>query len=332
MNQFKQPTTMQAITAQAYGGPEVLTLNEIPIPVPGDDDVLVRVHAAAIHHGDCILLTGEPRFLRLMTGFGKPKQPVPGGDLAGIVEAIGKNVTRFAVGDAVFGGRDGFTDYGGALAAYCRVPENKLVKKPENISFEAAAGAGISGTTALAALEKGGVAEGQRVLVNGASGGVGTFAVQIAKARGAHVTAVAAGNKHDFLRKAGADECIDYKTEDYTQRSDKWDLLIDAACFRPIREGRRALQRDGQYVVVGGSDSAPFAAMGMSLWTKLSGGPRVFGLTSESSPELLGALAELLASRKIETTIDRVYPLARAAEAFAYAGEGHTKGKVVITI
>ena len=197
---------MKALYARAYGGPEVLELREIDKPSIGDGEVLVKVKAAAIHKGDWHLLTGSPGIIKLMSGWSRPKNPVPGGDLAGIVEAVGSKVTRFKIGDEVFGGRDGFKDYGGSLAEFCRVPEAKLAIKATGISFEQAAGLGISGCTALVAVKKGGVKAGQSVLVNGASGGVGHFALQIARSVGATVTAVCSTPKISAMRELGANQ------------------------------------------------------------------------------------------------------------------------------
>ncbi|MCR9144388.1 MAG: NAD(P)-dependent alcohol dehydrogenase [bacterium] len=324
--------TMQAATVRAYGGPELISINDIPRPLPGDDEVLVQVHAAALHAGDALILKGEPAILRLMTGLTRPKQPVPGADLSGVVAAIGKNITRFQVGDAVFGGRDGFHDYGGALAQYCRVPEHKLEHKPENLGFDEAAAVAISGSTALAGLIKAKLKAGQSVLINGATGGVGSFAVQIAKALGAEVTAVCSTGKSDFVRELGADHVIDYKHQDYTRLDRKWDLVFDAACFRPVSEAMRAAKANGKYLLVGGSTGAPFAAMGLGLYAKLRGGPQILSMASESTPELLARLAEMLRDQKIRPAIDRVYELAQSREAFAYLSAGHTRGKVVIRI
>ena len=325
-------STMPAICASAYGGPEVLSFKQIPRPVPGDDDVRVQVRAAALHAGDCLILRGEPFPIKLMMGLRRPKEAVPGGDLSGIVTAVGKKVRRFRPGDAVFGGRDGFTDYGGALAAYCRVPEKKLEIKPENVDFAEAAAVGISGSTALAGLTKAGLTAGQSVLVNGATGGVGSFAVQIAKARGAEVTAVCSAGKQDFVRTLGADHVIDYTRDDYTQQDRKWDLVFDAACFRPVREALQAAKPNGTYIMIGGSTDAPFAAMWYGLRARIFGGPSILSLASESTPELLRTLGEMLARNEIRPAIDRSFPLDRAAEAFEYLCAGHTRGKIVITI
>lgn len=328
------PGTMSAVVAADYGDPEVLSLAERPRPEIGPQDVLVQVRAAAIHAGDGYLLRGEPLPLRLATGLRRPTQPIPGGDLAGTVVAVGPEVSRFQIGDAVFGGPDSISDYGGALAEYCRVPEAKLAAKPESLDFAEAATLGISGTTALAALQKGGGSQpGQRVLVNGASGGVGSFAVQIAKATGAHVTAVCRGEKAEWMRQLGADEIIDYTREDFAAGPQTWDLVIDAACFRPLRETKRAAGRSGRYVVVGGSLSAPLQAILHALRGKLSGGPRVLAFSSESTPELLNELATLAESGKVRPAIDRRYTLKSAEEirhAFAYLMAGHTSGKIVV--
>lgn len=332
MHAEQELSTIRAITANGYGGPEVLNLSEVPRPIPGDDDVLVEIHAAALHAGDCFILKGEPFPIRLMMGLRRPKEPVPGGDLSGIVTAVGKNVRRFRPGDAVFGGRDGFADYGGALAAYCRVPESKLETKPDNVDFAAAASVGISGSTALAGLMKAGLTAGQSVLVNGATGGVGSFAVQIARARGAEVTAVCSTGKQDFVRALGAADVIDYTRDDYTQQDRKWDLVFDAACFRPVREAVRAAKANGTYIMIGGSTNAPFAAMWHGLRSRLFGGPSVLSLASESSPELLNTLGEMMSRNEIRPAIDRSFPLERAAEAFEYLCAGHTRGKTVITI
>ncbi len=316
---------MKAIVHDRYGPPEVLRLEEVGKPEPGDGDVLVRVHAAAANAGDWHLMRADPFLVRLMFGFLRPKHRTPGSDIAGRVEAVGRNVKAFREGDEVFGllSESGF----GAFAEYACVPEGALAGKPANTTFEEAAAIPCAATTALQALRKGGIAAGRRVLVNGASGGVGTFAVQIAKSFGAEVTGVCSTRNLDLVRSIGADHVIDYTREDFTRGGGRWDLILDAAAFRSVLDCRRALSPEGVYVMVGGSAGRMFQTMLLSPLF-----PRLRFLASKADREDLVFLKGLVESGKVRSVIDRRYPLSEVPDAIRYVEEGHARGKVVITM
>jgi NADPH:quinone reductase-like Zn-dependent oxidoreductase len=299
-------------------------------PVPADDEVLVQVRAAAVNPLDWHYLRGEPYLMRLSAGFGRPKDTRIGVDYAGVVVAVGKDVTGFKPGDEVLGGRSG------TLAEYVAVPESRnVVLKPARLSFEQAGSVGIAGVTALQAVrDHGGVERGQRVLINGASGGVGTFAVQIAKALGAEVTGVSSTRNLELVRSLGADRVIDYKHEDFTAGDDRYDVVIDTVGNRSFREVARVLKPDGRYVIVGGpSDNrwlgalmTPLAAALQSPFLK----PEYKFFMAQMTPEDLAYLARLMEEGKVTPVIDRTYPLAQAAEAIGYLEQGRARGKVVV--
>lgn len=322
--------TMQAIIYCDYGGPEVLRLAEIAKPVPKDDQVLVKVRAAAVNPYDWHFMRGEPYLMRLGAGLRKPQNSRFGVDFAGTVETVGKNVTRLKPGDAVFGGRTG------AFAQYLAIAERSVTLKPENISFEQAGGIQIAGMTALQGLRtKGELQSGQSVLINGASGGVGTFAVQIAKALGAHVTGVCSTRNVEMVRGLGADRVIDYKNEDFTQGAERYDLILDMVGNRSLRECRRVLKPEGRYVMIGGKKGRwirpmdrALRAMLFSLFVEQEMGMMV----SEFNRDDLDFLRDLMAAGKLTPVLDRTYPLAQAAEAIRYLEEGHARGKVVLVV
>ena len=315
---------MQAIVQDRYGSSEVLEAQEIDKPEVGDDEVLVRVQAASIHVGDWILMTGSPFIMRLATGLRKPKNRVPGTDVAGTVEAVGKNVTRLRLGDEVFGWGSG------AFAEYARAPEEQFVEKPAELTFEEAASVGVSATTALQLLrDDGKLQPGQKVLINGASGGVGTFAVQLAKALGAEVTGVCSTRNVELVRALGADHVIDYTQEDFTQGGPRYDLILDNAGNHSLSALRRALAPTGRLIPNSGS-----AGLGTFI-TAFVSSPflRQQGRPYLSVPKLkdLTFLKELIEAGKVTPAIDRTYPLSDAADAFRYLENGHARGKVVIT-
>ena len=332
-----QPTTnqptMKAIVRERYGSPDVLELKDVPKPVLGDDGVLVRVRAASINAYDWHMLRGSPSLVRMSEGWRRPKNRAMGVDLAGEVEAVGKNVTVFRPGDLVFGARTG------ALAEYVRgTATSALAPKPAGLTFAEAAAVNMAGTTALQGLrDKGQIKAGQRVLVNGASGGVGTFAVQIAKAFGGHVTAVTSTKNVDLVRSLGADEVIDYTQEDFTRSGRRYDLIFDVAASRSLRETRRVLAPNGILVMVGvkgGRRMAPIVARLLTavVWTRLAGKKRMLPFLAHNSTADLLVLKELIDSGKVRPVIDRTYPLSETADAIRYLEEGHARGKVVITI
>jgi NADPH:quinone reductase-like Zn-dependent oxidoreductase len=325
---------MTAVVRCDYGTADVLRLARLETPVPGDEEILVKVHAAAVNPLDWHEMRGTPYIMRLNTGLRRPTELRLGVDYAGTVEAVGAKVTRFKPGDTVFGGRSG------ALAQYLVARADRAVAlKPENVSFEQAAGVGIAGTTALQALrDKGRLEAGNRVLVNGASGGVGTFAVQIAKSMGAEVTGVSSARNHELVRSLGADHLIDYKTQDYTAGEARYDVILDAVGNRSLSENRRVLVPDGRYVLVGGGGpdagnwigpmAKPLLALLMSPFVSQEMGLLLAQLTREDTQ----ALAALMQSGAVTPVIDRRYPLAETAEAIRYLETGRARGKVIVTM
>jgi len=316
---------MKAIVQNEYGSPDVLELKEIDKPVVKDDDVLVRVHAAALHAGDYFAMRGVPYLVRMSAGWPKPKNYVPGYDVAGHVEAVGKNVTRFQPGDEVFGACNG------TCAEYACAGEDKFVLKPANLTFEQAAAVPTSALAALHGLRDAGkVQPGQKVLINGASGGVGTFAVQIAKAFGAEVTGVCSTRNVDMVRSIGADHVIDYTQEDFTQSGQRYDLILDNVGNHSFSDCRRALTPQGTLIPNTGHAGMGYVvkALVLSLFVRQQGRPFVAIPNNED----LVVLKELVESGKVTPVIDRTYPLSETPEAFRYLNEGHARGKVVITV
>ena len=320
---------MKAIVQSTYGAPDdVLVLKDIDKPKVGDGDVLVRVHAASVHLGDWILMTGVPRIMRLGTGLRGPKHPVPGTDIAGTVEAIGKGVTKLHVGDEVFGYCDG------AFAEYASAPEDHFVPKPAGLSFEQAAAVGVSATTALQLLrDQGKVKPGQSVLINGASGGVGPFAVQIAKAFGAEVTGVCSTTNVDMVRSIGADRVIDYTETDFTQGESRYDFILDNVGNHPPSDVRRALTPNGRLQSNGGGNSK--GALGRVIKTAFSAmfsKQQLAPSLKKQNPEDLVVLKDLVDAGKITPVIDGTYPLSATSEAIDHVAQGHARGTAVITI
>jgi len=322
---------MKAIVQDEYGPVDVLKMMDIEVPVPGDDDVLVRVHSAGVEIGVWHVMAGKPYLLRIM-GFGlrKPKVAVRGRDVAGVVEAVGKNVTRFRPGDEVFGTADG------SFAEYASAPEARLAPKPGNVTFEQAAAVPISGGTALQGLRKGNIRSGQKVLIVGASGGVGSFAVQIAKAFGAEVTGVSSTEKMDFVRSLGADDLIDYTRENFADGTRHWDLILDTGGRRSLSDLRRALTPKGTLVIVGGEGGGNWlGGFDRNLRSGLVSmfvPQRMTMLASKELGEDFDALRELIEAGKVRPVIDRTYPLSEAPDAIRHLEEGHPRGKVVITV
>jgi NADPH:quinone reductase-like Zn-dependent oxidoreductase len=324
---------MNAVVQDTYGSPDVLQLREIDKPVVRDDEVLVQVHAAGVDPGVWHLMTGLPYLVRIM-GYGlrKPKVGIRGRDVAGRVEAVGTNVTGFRPGDEVFGIGDG------SFAEYVSARPDKLAPKPANLTFEQAAAVPISALTALQALrDRGTVQPGQTVLIIGAAGGVGTFAVQLAKAFGAEVTGVCSTTKVDLVRSIGADHVIDYTREDFADGARHWDLILDTAGRRSLSQLRRALAPRGTLVLVGGEgggrwlggfDRQILRAPAVSAFAR----QRLRPLVSKERSEDLLVLKELIEAGRVTPVIDRTYPLREAPEAIRYLEEGHARGKVVIRV
>jgi len=322
---------MKTIIYTKYGPPEVLQLKEVEKPAPKENEVLVKVIAASANPADWHVIRGEPKFARLAFGLFKPKNIIPGIDIAGKVEAIGKSVKEFQQGDEVFGD----CGWGGAFSEYVCVTENRLVPKPSNISFEEAASVFVAGISALQGLrDKGNIQSGQRVLINGASGGVGTFAVQLAKYFGAEVTGVCSTRNLELVRSIGADMVIDYTKEDFTNNTQKYDLIIDNVANRSVSDLKRSLNPKGICVIIGFSSlSRMFQHMLLGPLASMIGNKKIGGLgTAKPNKKDLDFLRELLESSKIKPVIDRRYPLSEVPEAIRYLEEGHARGKVVITI
>jgi len=319
---------MKAIVYYKYGSPDVLKCEEIEKPTAGDDEVLIRVRAASLNALDWRLMRGKPLFARLVIGgLRKPKITRPGRDVAGQVEAVGRNVTQFKPGDEVFG------VCRGAFAEYVCAIEDKLAPKPANISFEDAAAVPVAALTALQGLrDKGRIQRGHKVLVDGASGGVGTFAVQIAKSFGAEVTAVCSTRNVDTARSIGADHVIDYTREDFTQSGQRYDLILAANAYHSIFDYRRALGQDGIYVMAGGGWAQILQGMLLGPLLSLIGSKKMCFFITKASKTDLVLLKDFLAAGKIVPVIDRRYPLSDVAEALRYLEEGHARGKVVITL
>jgi NADPH:quinone reductase-like Zn-dependent oxidoreductase len=324
---------MKAIVQDRYGPPDVLELREVDKPVVADHEVLIRVHAAAVNARDWHVMRGDPYMARLVLGFGRPKAKIRGTDFAGRVEAVGKDVKRFRPGDEVFGEADG------AFAEYVCAPDDVVEPKPANLTFEQAAVVPMAGNTALMGLrDLGGVQPGQKVLVNGASGGVGTFAVQIAKSFGAEVTGVCSTRNVDLVRSLGADHVIDYTREDFTGNGQRYDVVLDLVGNRSLTECRRALTPAGTLVLSGGGVSGGGSLVG-PMGLILRGQAlsrfvrhRLLVLTATPSKENLAALRELAESGKITPVIDRTYPLSEVPEAIRYLEVEHARAKVVITV
>lgn len=336
---------MQAIVQDKYGPPdEVLHLREIDKPVAGDDEVLVRVRAASVHPDVWHVVTGRPYVLRLMgAGVLRPKNPVPGTDVAGVVESVGKNVTRFRPGDEVFGETHTELQWrnGGAFAEFVSVPKVALALKPNRIGFEQAAAVPTSGFIALHNLQSGGqIQPGQSVLINGAGGGVGAIAVQLAKAYGAHVTGVDATDKMEMVRSLGADHAIDYTQEDFTRRGERYDLILDVASNLSLSACKRVLTPKGIYILIGHDHfgdaagrifgSLPRVLILAALSLFVSQLPDL-SFSIPSKKDVMTVLEEFLEAGKLTPVIDRTYPLNEVPEAMRYLQGGRARGKIIIT-
>src|SRR5271157_559191 len=318
---------MKAIVHTQYGPPDVLQLSEIAVPTPADNEVLIKIYAASVNPLDSFSMRGPLFFLPMIGGLLKPKYKVIGCDIAGRVEAVGRHVKQFQPGDEVFGGKGV-----GGFAEYVCAVEDKLALKPANLSFEDAAAVPVAAITALQGLrDKGRIQRGQKVLVDGASGGVGTFAGQIAKSFGAEVTAVCSTRNVETARSIGADHVIDYTREDFTQSGQRYDLIFAANAYHSIFDYRRALTQDGIYVMVGGGWVQIFQALLLGPLLSRIGSKKICFFVASINKKDLVLLKDLLEAGKIVPIIDRRYPLSHVAEALRYLGEGHAQGKVVIT-
>lgn len=325
-----QEAVIKAIVQHRYGSPDVLELKDVDTPAARGNEVLVRVRAAAVNIADWHLLRGIPYAMRPVVGLLKPKHQIPGRDLAGQVEAVGGAVEQFQPGDEVFGWCDG------AFAEYACVEENSLLAKPGNVTLEQAAAVGDSAFTALNAVrDQGRIQPGQKVVINGASGGVGTFAVQIAKSFGADVTGVCSTTNVDMVRSIGADQVIDYTREDFTRARQRYDVMLDLVGSRSLSDCRRSLTPHGSYVLVGVSDMGRWLGLARQI-KMLSSSPfvrqqmRIF-ITRRTRDDLM-VLKKLVESGKVTPVVERRYQLSEVPEALRYQGEGHARGKLVIVI
>jgi len=324
---------MKAIVQDRYGSPDVLALRDVDKPIPAENEVLVRIHAASVNARDWHVMRGDPYVARPSFGFGRPKVKIRGTDFAGRVEAVGSDVQRFRPGDEVFGEADG------AFAEYLCAPDGVVEAKPANLTFELAAAVPLAGNTALIGLrDVARVQPAQQVLVNGASGGVGTFAVQIAKSLGAEVTGVCSTRNVELIRSLGADHVIDYTVEDFARSGRRYDVVLDLVGNRSLTDFRRALTPAGTLVLSGGgvsSGGSMFGPMGLFLRSQLLSRfvrHRLLTLPSKPSKENLAALRELVESGKLMPVIDRTFPLSEAPEAIRYLEVEHARAKVVITM
>jgi NADPH:quinone reductase-like Zn-dependent oxidoreductase len=320
---------MKAIVYTQYGPPDVLQLKEVEKPVPKEDEVLVEIHAASVNALDWHVLTADIFVVRLMgMGLLKPKNTRLGADIAGRVETVGRKVEGFQLGDEVFGGISK-----GSFAEYAVASESELALKPANLSYEEAAAVPVAAITALQGLrDQGQIQPGQKVLIQGASGGVGTFAVQIAKAFGGEVTAVCSTRNVGQARALGADHVIDYTTQDFTRNGQQYDLILAVNGYHPISAYKRALTPKGIYVMAGGTPAQIFQALLLGPFMSSNSGQKMSGVSAKMKKNDLVYLKELLEAGKIVPAIDRRYPLKETAEALRYLGSGHARGKVVITV
>lgn len=321
--------TVKAIVYHQYGSPDVLEIRDVDQPVPGDDDVLVRVHAASINSWDWDLLTGTP-WLSRIGGLRQPRYEILGVDMAGRVEAVGKNVTRFQPGDDVCGDLSGSGF--GAFAEYVAVPARALARKSAEMTFEQAAAMPHAGVLAVQGLRKGGIESAQRVLLNGAGGGVGTIALQIAKSHGAEATVVDRAEKLDLLRSLGADHVIDYTKEDFTKTGQRYDLILDVVANRSIFAYRGALSDTGSFVMIGGTMPSLLQAGLLGAVLSRTGTRQMGILVHRPNTADLDHLNELFEAGTVVPVIERTYPLSETADALAQLGAGHAKGKLVITM
>jgi NADPH:quinone reductase-like Zn-dependent oxidoreductase len=322
---------MKAIITERYGTPDVLEFKETAKPTPKDNEVLVKIHAASLNMFDWHLLTADIFLVRLNAGFFKPKYKIPGADVAGRVEAVGKNVTQFKVGDEVYG--DLAASGCGSFAEYVAVPEKALALKPVNLTFEEAAAFPMAAVTALQGLRDAGkIQAGHKVLIQGASGGVGSFAVQIAKVLDVEVTAVCSTRNMDLVRSLGADHVIDYTKEDFTKNGKQYDLILAVNGYHPITDYKGALTSKGIYVMAGGTTKQIFEAVLRGSFVSEKDGRKLGALTAQPKQADLIYLKGLAEAGKVKPVIDKRYPLSETAQALRYLGEGHARGKVVITV
>jgi len=322
---------MKAIVNMVYGSPDVLEYVSVEKPAPTDDELLIKIHAAGVNAADWRLLRADPFLARIEMGLFKPKNKILGADVAGVVESVGKNVTKFKVGDTVFGDLSGYN--WGSFAEYVCATENVIAHKPKNLSFEQAAAVPLAAITALQAIrDKGQVQANHKVLINGASGGVGTFMLQIAKAFGAEVTAVCSTEKVELVRSLGADHIIDYKEEDFSQNGKIYDLLVAVNGSRPIREYQRMLTPSGRYICVGGTLMQLFASIFLGPLLSIGSKQKLGNVLAKPNHTDLVYLKEMIEKGQLKPIMDRQFDLHDVPDAIRYIEKGHAKGKVVIRI
>jgi len=323
---------MKAMIYTQYGSPDDIRLADVPQPTPKAGEVLVKIHAASVNSADVRLLAGKPFLVRLM-GYGllKPKRPILGSDIAGRVERVGDGVTAFKVGDAVYGD---LSNHGlGGFAEYAAVPQTALAPMPTNLTFEEVAAVPMAAVTALQALrDKAQLRAGERVAINGASGGVGTFAVQIARAFGADVTAIASATKLTMLRELGAVQVIDYAREDFTARGEQYDVILGVNGYQPLAHYARALKPQGRYVMVGGTDAQLFEALLRAPLLRKRDGKRLMSLSAKTTAPDLHAVTALVEHGTVKPVIERCYPLEAVAEALRSLAAGHVRGKLIVMV
>ena len=320
---------MKAMMYTQYGPPDVLKLTEAAKPVPKDDEVLVKVRASSVTFGDLAAVKGEPFMVRFTLGLREPKFKIPGKDVTGQVEAVGADVKQFKPGDEVFGDLSGCG--WGAYAEFVSVPENVLVQKPTNLTFEAAGAVPESAVVALQGLHQGQIQSGQKVLIYGASGGIGTFAVQLAKSFETEVTGVCSTRNLEMVHSLGADHVIDYTKEDFTKKGQQYDLILATAGYRSLFDYKRALAPGGHYVATGGEMAQIFQPMLLGTLVS-SDGRKMTNLAMKPDKEDLTYIKELIEASKVTPVIDKSYPLSELPEAFRYYAEGRSRGKVVVTV
>jgi NADPH:quinone reductase-like Zn-dependent oxidoreductase len=320
---------MKAIVYHKYGSPDVLELEEVAAPVPTDDDLLIKIQAVSVNRSDWEVLTGKPLYARF-GGLLKPSHPILGSDIAGRVEMVGKNNTQFQLGDEVFGE---MSEYCGGFAEYVCTSGKLLALKPAPMTFEEASAIPQAAVIALQGIRtKGQVQPGQKVLINGAGGGTGMFAIQLAKLAGAEVTGVDSTGKLDFMRSLGADHVIDYTRQDFTKPGSQYDLILDLIAYRSAFAYARALKPNGSYYAVGGSMATFLQILVLGAWFRKTANKHLHVLAVHRNRKDLISMAELCESGQLVTTIDKRYPLSEVPAALRYLGEGHAKGKIVITV
>jgi len=322
---------LKAIVNYKYGSPDVLELKEVEKPTPKENEVLIKVHAASVNAYDWHMLRADPFFIRFMSGLTKPKRNILGADVAGTVEAVGKDVKQFKPGDEVYGITSGI--HSGSFAEYLCDQEKLFALKPGNLTFEEAAAVPLAAVTALQGLrDKGQIQSGQKVLINGASGGVGTFAVQIAKSYDTEVTAVCSTRNLEMARSIGADHVIDYTQEDFTKKGQQYDLIYAANGNNSIFAYKRALNPNGIFVLAGGSMGQFYRYILVAPWISMTGNKKMINYIAQPNQKDLDFMTELIVAGKVKPVIDRRYSLSEAPDAIRYIEEGHARGKVVITV